>query len=94
MILSFRSKEIATETIWRVSKVKWVEAVKDIMEKNGVRQVTLRKRLGLESNTMAMRLSMENISIVKLNEMLRALDYKMVIMPGDARGNSEWYELD
>jgi len=74
--------------------MKALEAVKDIMAKNGVRQSVLRKRLGLESNTMTMRLNMKNIGVEKLNEMLRALDYKLVIMPSDARIGQDAYEVD
>ena len=36
----------------------------------------------------------ENISIVKLNEMLRVMDYKVVIMPSDARIGADAYEVE
>ena len=74
--------------------MKALEAVKAIMEKTGVKQVTLRKRLGLESNTMTMRLNMKNIGVDKLNDMLRALDYKMVIMPNTVQNKQDWYEVE
>ena len=74
--------------------MKALEAVKAIMEKTGIRQVTLRKRLGLESNTMAMRLQMKNIGVDKLNEMLRAMDYKLVIMPNTVQNKPDWYEVE
>lgn len=74
--------------------MKAMEIVKDIMERTGMRQVTLRKRLGIESNTMANRMSMKNISVDKLNEMLRAMDYKMVIMPNSVQNKAEWYDVD
>lgn len=74
--------------------MKALESVKDIMEKTGVKQVTLRKRLGLSSGSMTMRLKMENISVDKLNEMLRMLDYKLVIMPNTVQNKDGWYEVD
>ena len=70
------------------------EAVRDIMKVKGVRPVDLRKRLGLESNTLAGRLNQSNLSVDKLNEMLRVMDYKLVIVPRDARMGSEWYEVE
>lgn len=74
--------------------MKATEAVREIMETNGVRPVDLRKRLGLESNTMNERLNQQNISIVKLNEMLRVMDYKIVLMPSDARIGADAYEVE
>ena len=74
--------------------MKACEAVKEIMKSNGVRVVDLRKRLGIESNTMVGRLNQENISVGKLNEMLRAMDYKVVIVPSDKRVNAGEYEVE
>lgn len=45
----------------------------------------LADRLGKKSNVISERLTQDNISIVKLNEMLQVLDYKIVIMPQEAR---------
>ena len=74
--------------------MKACEAVKEIMKGKGDRVVDLRKRLGLESNTMVGRLNQENISVAKLNEMLRAMDYKVVIVPSDKRLNAGEYEVE
>lgn len=74
--------------------MKATDAVKEIMNAKGIRKVDLRRRLGLESNTMTNRLDQGNISIVKLNEMLRVMDYKIVIMPSDARIGQDAYEVE
>ena len=74
--------------------MKATDGVREVMKVRGVRFVDLRKRLGLESNTMSNRLSQENISIGKLNEMLRVLDYKVVIMPNDTRLREGEYEVE
>ena len=74
--------------------MKATEAVREIMEAKGVRPVDLRRRLGLESNTMNERLNMKNISIVKLNEMLRVMDYKIVLVPSDTRVGADEYEVE
>ena len=46
---------------------------------------TLADRLGKPARLVSDRLSQENISIEKLDEMLRLLDYKIVVLPRDAR---------
>lgn len=40
------------------------------------------------------RLSQENISIAKLREILRVLDYKVVIVPREARVPEGGYEVE
>lgn len=70
------------------------EAVREVMKQKGVRPVDLRKRIGLESNTMNERLNQKNISVSKLNEMLRVMDYKIVIMPSEARISADAYEVE
>ena len=74
--------------------MKATDAVKEIMKVKGIRKVDLRRRLGLESNTMSNRLDQEDISIVKLNEMLRVMDYKVVIMPRESRIGTDAYEVE
>ena len=74
--------------------MKALEIVRAIMEKTGVKQVTLRKRLNLTSASMTMRLKMDNISVDKLNEMLKMLDYKLVIMPNTEKNKADWYEVE
>lgn len=74
--------------------MKSTEAVKEIMAKQGVTQVALAKRTNTAQPTMAMRLQQENLSIKKLNEMLRVLDYKIVIMPASAATPKDGYEIE
>lgn len=75
--------------------MKAIEAIRVIMEKNGVKFSVLMGRLGVKSNTLANRLSGRgDLTVGKLNEMVRALDYKMVLVPRDTRGNADWYEVE
>lgn len=74
--------------------MKVMEAVREVMKTKSVRPADLRRRLGIESNTMANRLSRQNITIDKLNEMLRVMDYKIVLMPSDARIGADAYEVE
>ena len=61
--------------------MKTNEALRAIMEKQSVGVAQLAKRIEKSSRLVSDRLSLENISVEKLNEMLRALDYKLVIVP-------------
>lgn len=74
--------------------MKVTEVLRQVMRDRSVRPVDLRKRLGLESNTMANRLSRNGITVDKLTEMLRAMDYKLVVVPSDARLRDGEYEIE
>jgi hypothetical protein len=43
---------------------------------------------------MSMRMTQDNMSIGKANEMLRAMDYKVVILPREARIPEGGYEVE
>lgn len=65
--------------------MKTTEIIRDIMSHQDMGTKKLADRLGKKSNVISERLTQDNISIVKLNEMLQVLDYKIVIMPQEAR---------
>lgn len=65
--------------------MKTSDAIREVMKTEKVTQRALCGRLNLPPTTLSGRLSQDNISIDKLNEMLRVLDYKIVILPRDAR---------
>ena len=71
-------------------------AVREIMEKKGVGTNALADRLGKPARLVSDRLGMdksENISTDKLAELLRALDYKIVLVPRETRNGQDWYEV-
>lgn len=74
--------------------MKATEAVREIMARNAIKVATLAARLNIKSNVLSERLSQQNISIVKMNEMLRAMDYKIVVMPREARIPEGGIEVD
>lgn len=74
--------------------MKAKDAVKEIMKIESVKIATLESRLGVGRNVVSERLNQENISVVKLNEMLRALDYKIVICPRETVEKENWYKVD
>ena len=74
--------------------MKAVEAVRAIMKEQDVGTNKMADRMGKPARLVSDRLSQENISIVKLNEMLRLLDYKVVIVPRASRVPEGGYEVD
>ena len=71
-------------------KIKATEAVREIMKNQGETISSLAKALPADSDgkevpirRISERLSQENISVKVLDEMLRVLKYKIVLMPAD-----------
>lgn len=60
-------------------------AIKEVMKLKNVRPSVLCSRLGIKSNVLSERFKQKNTSVAKLNETLRALDYKIVIVPRETR---------
>lgn len=74
--------------------MKTSEALKQIMKSRDIGTNTLASRLGKKANVISERLGQDNISIQKLNEMLRVLDYKVVLIPRNARTPEGGYEVE
>ena len=74
--------------------VKVNEAVRGIMHNKSIGTSMLAERMGKPPRLVSDRLSQENISIDKLQEMLRLMDYKIVLMPRDVRVSKDSYVLD
>lgn len=74
--------------------MKITDAIKTVMERKGVTQAALCSRLGVKQQTMSMRMTQDNMSIGKANEMLRAMDYKIIILPREARIPEGGYEVE
>ena len=70
------------------------EAVREIMNTQSVGLSTLASRLDKTPRLVSDRLSQENISIEKLNEMLRVLDYKIVVVPRNRTSKNDEYEVE
>ncbi len=75
--------------------MKAKEAVKEIMSQKEIGPSVLASRMGKSPRLVSDLLNkMENISIDKLNEMLRALDYKIMIVPRSRTKKSGEYEVE
>lgn len=71
-----------------------MEAVKEIMKLKDIRPAVLCDRLKIKSNVLSERFKQKNVSVEKLNEMLRAMDYKVVVVPRDTRIPEGGYEIE
>lgn len=74
--------------------MRTMEAVKAVMNAKGIRPAVLCDRLNIKSNVLSERFKQKNVSVEKLNEMLRAMDYKVVIVPREARVPEGGYEIE
>lgn len=70
-----------------------VDAVREIMKSQDVGVNKMADRLDRKSNVISERLGQDNISIAKLNEMLRVLDYKILIVPREVMTPKDGYEV-
>ena len=71
-----------------------MDAVKEIMKLKDVRPAVLCDRLKIKSNVLSERFKQKNVSVEKLNDMLRAMDYKVVVVPRDTRVPEGGYEIE
>ncbi len=58
-----------------------MEALKEVMTQCDIHPSMLSSKLGIKPNVLSERFKQKNISVVKLNEMLLLLNYKIVIVP-------------
>lgn len=74
--------------------MKTGEAVREVMKikQTGVNQ--LADQMGKTPRLVCERLGQENISIKKLNEMLRVMQYKIIIVPRDIRVPTDSFEIE
>ena len=70
------------------------EALKAIMEKRGVGTNKLADRMGKPPRFVSDRLRSSNITIQHLNELLRMLDYKVVLVPRETTEKEDWMRLE
>lgn len=73
--------------------MKATDIIRNIMEKKEVKPSMLADRLKIKNNTLSERMTQKNISVLKLSEMLRVMDYKIVIVPRNVQAKEGWYEL-
>lgn len=71
-----------------------MEAVKEIMKRKKVRPSTISEVLGIKSNVLSERFKQKNVSVSKLNEMVRLMDYRVVLVPSDKPLDDDCIEVE
>ena len=71
-----------------------ITAIREIMKIQSVGVNKLADRLGIKQNVLSMRLKQKNMSIDKLSQTLRMLDYKIVLLPREARVPEGGFEIE
>lgn len=71
-----------------------MKALKEVMKLKGIRPAVLCDRLGIKSNVLSERFKQKNVSVSKLNEMLRLMDYKIMIVPRETRTPEGGFEIE
>ncbi|HJA69230.1 MAG TPA: hypothetical protein H9664_04340 [Firmicutes bacterium] len=74
--------------------MKTTDAVREIMKVKGIGVNKMADRLNKSSRLVSERLSQDNISIAKLQELLRVLDYKVIIVPRETRLPANSFEVE
>lgn len=74
--------------------MKTSEVVREIMKEQGVGVTQLANRLDRKQSATSQLIAQENISIKKLKELLRVLDYDIVIVPKGSRLPQKSYEVE
>lgn len=74
--------------------MKTGNAVREIMKNKEVSVSQMAYTLGKSPRLISERLSQENISITKLTEMLRVLDYKIIIVPRTTKLPADSFEIE
>jgi hypothetical protein len=70
------------------------DALKTIMEKRGVGTNKLADRMGKPPRFISDRIRSKNIGILHLNELLRMLDYKIVLVPRETVEKEDWVRIE
>lgn len=73
--------------------MKTETAVREIMKNKESGVTKMADRLNKSPRLVSERLSQKNISISKLQEMLRVLDYKITLLPRNTRLPEGGYEI-
>lgn len=72
-------------------------AIRAIMDRKGIGLNTLARMVGKNSQFVSDKLNPAkglNMSTDKLDELIRVMGYKIVLMPADVEMEDGWYEID
>ena len=72
------------------------EIINKIIEEKGIQQSVIASRMGITPACLWSRLKSGNkdLTVNKALEVLRAMDFQIVVVPKGTRINSDWYVVD
>ena len=70
------------------------DAVREIMKSKAITVTALAFAMNKSQRLVSERLGQENISIKKLNEMLRIMGYKIVLIPRESKCPEDGFEVE
>lgn len=65
--------------------MKTIEAIKAVMNMQGVRNADLARRMDMSPSAVSMKLRQKDLTAGALAEIMRNVDYKVVLVPSRAR---------
>lgn len=68
--------------------------IREAMNARGIRPTRLGERLGKTCRFVTDRMRKSNIGVENLLELLRVMDYKIVVVPSDTKMQDDWFEID
>ncbi|MBO6268089.1 MAG: hypothetical protein J6N19_02960 [Clostridium sp.] len=81
--------------------MKATEALRDIKTKKGLGLTEMAYMLGWKTDSSGIairrvndRLHQENISISRMDELLRVMGYKIILMPVTTKEAPDWYKVE
>ncbi len=70
------------------------DIITKILESKNMKYSELAFKLNVNRQVLYERLTQKNISIEKLQEMLKILGFKIIIVPYNTKIKEDWYEIE
>lgn len=74
--------------------MKALDAIIEVMRINGVTKTALGRRIGKTDAAVGMKFHQKSITVSSIDEMARALGYKIVLMPDTTPTPKGGYEIE
>ena len=71
-----------------------IKALREILKSQDLNIKLLAKRMNIPYATVSQRFKRDDITISRLSEMLTKIDYKIVLVPANARVKDGEYEIE
>lgn len=73
--------------------MKPIDIINSIIKAKGITKASVASRLGISPQALRKRIIPDNPGIITISDTLKAMDYKVVIMPREARLPKDSFEV-